>query len=52
MQTSFVSFALGGPEKYTGKSMKAAHANMQIKNIHYDKIVTYLGKSLADNGME
>lgn len=51
MQTSFVSFALGGPVKYSGKSMKKAHENMQINETHFNKIVEYLGKSLVDNGM-
>lgn len=32
--------------------MKAAHAHLEIKNIHFDMIVNFLGKALIDKGME
>lgn len=32
--------------------MKAAHAHLEIKNIHFDMIVNFLGKALMDKGME
>ena len=31
--------------------MKAVHANLDIKNIHFDKICIYLGMALQDEGM-
>src|SRR6185295_150934 len=38
--------ASGGPCKYTGKDMKAAHAGMGITNTHFDALVEDLQKSL------
>ena len=43
MQTSFVSFALGGPKQYTGRTMKVAHTGLNIQEVHFDLIVKYLG---------
>lgn len=36
----------GGPCTYTGRSMKAAHRGMGVKNRHFDALVQNLGKSL------
>lgn len=38
--------ASGGPCKYKGKSMKAAHANMGVKSEHFDALVEDLVKAL------
>jgi hemoglobin len=39
--------AAGGPCKYTGKDMKAAHAGMSISNSDFNALVEDLTKSLA-----
>lgn len=51
MQASFVSFAIGGPKQYTGRTMKNSHHNLHIEDKHFDLIVEYLGKALIDKGM-
>ncbi len=35
----FLAVATGGPTKYTGKEMRAAHAGMQINNTQFDASV-------------
>lgn len=39
--------ASGGPCKYKGKSMKAAHRGMGVADRHFDALVQDLAKSLA-----
>lgn len=50
-QTNFICFALGGPKSYTGKTMRAAHEKMELKDLHFDTIVELLGKTLAEFGV-
>jgi hemoglobin len=38
--------ATGGPCKYTGRSMKEAHADMAIQESHFNALVEDLAKSL------
>jgi hemoglobin len=38
--------ATGGPCTYTGRSMKAAHASMNIQDSHFNALVEDLAKSL------
>lgn len=42
----FISLTTGGPAKYTGRDMKAAHANMKITNAEFDASVGDLQASL------
>jgi hemoglobin len=42
----FVSMATGGPVKYTGKSMKSSHANMQITDAEFNAIAADLKATL------
>ncbi|MGY3717796.1 group I truncated hemoglobin [Sutcliffiella cohnii] len=46
-QTKFISFALGGPNQYTGKSMEKAHEGMDIQERHFEAIVKHLHAALA-----
>lgn len=46
-QTKFISFALGGPNQYTGTSMAKAHKGMNLQPEHYDAIVRHLHDALA-----
>jgi len=46
----FVSQAAGGPLKYTGKTMKAAHEGMAITDAQFDALVADLKTALDKNG--
>lgn len=46
-QTKFFSFALGGPNQYTGASMAKAHAGMNLQENHFNAIATHLHDALA-----
>lgn len=43
--------AVGGPEKYTGLSMKAAHVGMGIKDVHFNALVNDLVAALKKNNV-
>ena len=45
-QAKFISFALGGPEKYTGKSMAKAHEGMNLQPEHFQAISSHLQEAL------
>ncbi|WP_235941183.1 group I truncated hemoglobin [Paenibacillus puerhi] len=46
-QTKFISFALGGPNQYSGLSMAKAHQGMNLQPIHFDAIAKHLHDALA-----
>lgn len=46
-QTKFISFALGGPNQYTGTSMVKAHEGMNIQPVHFEAIVKHLSEALS-----
>lgn len=46
-QTKFISYALGGPNQYSGTSMAKAHEGMNLQPEHYDAIVRHLHNALA-----
>ncbi|WLR52534.1 group 1 truncated hemoglobin [Bacillus tianshenii] len=46
-QTKFISFALGGPNQYSGKSMEKAHEGMDIQPAQFDAIAKHLHDALA-----
>lgn len=50
-QTLFITFAVGGPNQYTGTSMKKAHEGMGLKDVHFDAIVEHLAYSLNHFGV-
>lgn len=50
-QTKFISFALGGPNQYTGASMAKAHAGMNLQENHFNAIATHLHDALAHFGV-
>ncbi|AMA73293.1 MULTISPECIES: group I truncated hemoglobin [Aneurinibacillus] len=51
-QTKFISFALGGPNQYTGGSMAKVHEGMNIQPAHFDAIVRHLRDALAHFGVD
>jgi len=50
-QTKFISFALGGPNQYTGASMATAHKGMNLQPVHFDAIVSHLRSALEHFGV-
>ena len=50
-QAKFFSFALGGPNQYTGASMAKAHAGMNLQEEHFKAIATHLHDALAHFGV-
>ena len=46
-QAQFISFALGGPNQYTGKSMEKAHEGMNIQPEHFNAVAGHLAGALA-----
>ena len=51
-QSKFISFALGGPKQYTGKSMAKAHEGMNLQPEHFNAIAIHLHDALAHFGVE
>jgi hemoglobin len=50
-QTKFISFALGGPNQYSGQSMAKAHEGMNLQPAHFNAIVRHLHDALAHFGV-
>ncbi|MFB3166628.1 hemoglobin [Bacillus niacini] len=50
-QSKFISFALGGPNQYTGQSMAKAHEGMNLHPEHFNAIVKHLHDALAHFGV-
>jgi hemoglobin len=50
-QSKFISFALGGPNQYTGQSMAKAHEGMNLQPEHFNAIVKHLHDALAHFGV-
>lgn len=55
MQKGFLTFAFGGPNKYSGRGMTAAHKQlvegMGLNDAHYDAVVENLGATLKELGV-
>lgn len=45
-QTNFLSFALGGPNQYTGRELAQAHTNLGSSHEHFDLIMGHLQDAL------
>jgi hemoglobin len=50
-QTAFISYALGGPAQYTGRSMQEAHAGLNLQPEHFEAIVKHLSDALAEHNV-
>lgn len=50
-QTKFISFALGGPNQYSGQSMAKAHQGLNLQPQHFDAIAKHLHDALAHFGV-
>lgn len=51
-QRMFLTAALGGPDAYEGRDMRAAHAHLHVTEEHFDLFLDHLERSLADLGFE
>ncbi|GIF20712.1 truncated hemoglobin YjbI [Actinoplanes tereljensis] len=49
---ALLSQLLGGPESYSGRELRAAHAGLDIAQEHYDLVGAYLIGVLAGLGAE
>ena len=53
-QKAFLTMVTGGPNNYTGKDMRAAHAGLVSRGLndaHFDAVVKHLGDTLAELGV-
>ena len=51
MQKLFLTYAFGGQTKWTGKSMRAAHKNMNLGEMHFSAIAEDLTSTLKELGV-
>lgn len=51
-QTKFVSSLLGGPASFSDDHLVRAHAHMDIKDLHFDKLCELLTETLSEHGMK
>jgi hemoglobin len=51
-QTNFVTAMLGGPLKYSGKSLRAAHAPFAIRPAHFARRQVLMREVLTDLGLK
>lgn len=47
-QKAFLTVAFGGPNKYSGRDMRAAHAHMKLNEAHFDAVMEHLGATLKE----
>lgn len=51
MQVEFFAAALGGPDEYSGQTMRDVHRGRGIDQVHFDLVAKYLAESLAAAGV-
>ena len=54
MQKNFLTFAFGGPHKYDGRNMRAAHSKLVAKGLndsHFDAVAGHLVATLQELGV-
>lgn len=47
-QRMFLTAALGGPDAYEGRDMRAAHAHLPISDADFDRFLDHLAETLAE----
>lgn len=50
-QQTFMTMAFGGPSRYAGKDMRAAHAHLDLTDAHFDAIAGHLKATLEQLGV-
>jgi len=51
-QTNFLSKVLGGPDRYQGLDLKAAHASLKITVADFNEVAELLEEALDEGGVE
>jgi len=54
-QTAFLTMAFGGPNEFTGKDLRVAHAPFVedgLNDVHFDAVAQHLKSSLIELGVE
>jgi len=53
-QKAFVVFALGGPNRYSGRGLRNAHARFHgvINDAVFDKVLMHLARALSELGVD
>ena len=51
MQAAFLTMALGGPNSYTGRDLRSAHAGLRLRAEHFNAVVALLGRTLREFGV-
>jgi hemoglobin len=51
-QTRFLAAATGGPVEYAGRSVRAAHADLDLREEHFAAVATHLRETLAEFDVE
>lgn len=51
-QRAFITAALGGPDRYTGRGMRDAHAGLKITDPDFDAVVAHLVATLTELGVD
>ena len=49
-QKKFLTMVFGGPNTYSGKDMRAAHAHLGVNEEHFDAVVAHLAATLKELG--
>jgi len=49
-QRMFLTAMLGGPDAYSGRDVRAAHAHLMISDTDFDLFLDHLAKTLAELG--
>lgn len=53
-QRAFITMAVGGPNNYTGRDMRTAHAHLVergLTDVHFDAVITHLASTLEELGV-
>lgn len=50
-QKAFLTMAFGGPNKYSGKDMRTAHAHLGLEEEHFNAVVENLAATLTELGV-
>ncbi len=50
-QRAFLTVALGGPEQYSGRSMRNAHSGLGITDADYSRTIAHLAAALESLGV-
>lgn len=52
-QTAFLSVVLGAlSDAYEGRSMREAHADLDLEDVHFDRVAAHLQDALVTGGIE